>query len=108
MIFFNVEKVRQFLMHNEFVFTLRKPRKRTGIETLAYGNRFKGDITTLGKCYVYLAKANVIDPSQLWRFFKYSGLDTGLNTASQWLEKAKKMSGNKLNLYIVILKGAGD
>jgi len=104
MIFFNVKAVRKFLVEHGHVFTLRKPRKRVGKDVAVYGSRYKNK--RIGKVLIQpVSDTPICSPQTLLGFVKESGLfhaERGkLCSSMEWLEKAQKMSGNDLRLYLV-------
>jgi len=99
-IFFNVKEVREFLIKNGLVYTLRKKRFRVGNDTAVYGSRFKQK--KIGKVFIELIPIGKITNSEtLVVFFDYSGLNS---SASSWFELGKQLSGDNLYLYRVTMK----
>jgi len=107
-IFFNVEKVRNFLIEAGYVYTLRKKRFRVGNDTAIYGSRFKQK--KIGKVHIgHVMK--VTEPTNLVPFVNESGIEnralhlylTRLEVAKKWFELGVKLSGNDLHLYKVIM-----
>jgi hypothetical protein len=96
-IYFNVSEVREFLLENGIVFTLRKPRS-IGVTQAVFGSYFKH--TTFAIVEVKLEREHVNYMEELLPYIERSGLkDVG-----KWFELAKKMSGDTLNLYNVTLR----
>lgn len=106
LIFFNVKEVQDFLMHNGYVFTLRKPRSE-GEALAVTGNYYK--YQAFGEVNVKLIKENVIHAHELSPYVAGSGIKAKLtlcdfcydDDAHEWFDRAKQMSGEKLNLYLV-------
>jgi hypothetical protein len=107
-IFFNVKEVRQFLMLNGYVFTLRKPRN-VGEAIAVVGNYYKYE--PIGKVFVQLIKEDIKHPHELSPYVNGSGIEAPLtlndmcydDDAHHWFALANKMSGQKLNLYLVTM-----
>ena len=96
-IFFNVPEVRDFLLENGIVFTLRKPRSE-GETYAVVGSYYKHKTIAIVK--VKLEKADIHYAEDLLPYFFQSGLN---QSVYEWFELAKKMSGKTLNLYKVTL-----
>lgn len=99
MIFFNVQQVREFLLKNGFVYTLRKSR-RIGNDLAVYGSYYKQ--TKIGKCKIQLEATypigSEIDLSS--EHVKYSSF----KSAEEWFNLAKKLCKGELPyLYKVTL-----
>jgi len=96
--FFNVTEARWFLLTNGKVYTLRKPRKRENcIEQLVKGSRYKHKSIGLGQ--VKLIRKNITHPRELIPYYHQSGFFT----PNTWYAVAKEKSGERLDLYEVIL-----
>jgi hypothetical protein len=96
-IYFNVRTVREYLVTNGHVYTLRKPRG-VGITDAVTGSYFKHK--TFAKVEVKLVITDVLMSTQLDPYFGESGL---FSSSYKWLELAQIMSGGKLNLYKVTI-----
>jgi hypothetical protein len=97
-IYFNVPDVREFLLDNGVVFTLRKPRSE-GETYAVVGSYCKHK--TIAIVRVKLEKTDIHYAEDLGPYFSQSGL-VGCSVYD-WFELAKKMSGETLNLYKVTL-----
>lgn len=93
-IFFNVLKVRNYLIKHGFVYTVRKPRA-TGIDTAVYGNYFNN--TKI--CNVIVKEIGAATPELL----KYKVKHSGFKTAEEWIYVINKLKTdiNKSKLYKV-------
>jgi len=99
-IFFNVKPVREFLIKNGFVYTLRKRRGRVGNDVAVHGSYYKRK--TIAKVFILEVPIGKIENSEmLTGFFDESGLKS---SASEWFELAKKLSGEELYLYKVTIR----
>lgn len=100
MIFFNVEPVREFLIKNGYVYTLRKKRFRIGNDIAVYGSFCKHE--TIAKVFIESVPfGQVTNSEMLVLYFDYSGLKS---SASEWFELARKLSGDELYLYKVTVR----
>ena len=112
LIFFNIKEVRNFLMLNGYVFTLRKSRSE-GEALAVVGSYF--DHQPLGMTNVKLILEDVYNAHQLSPYVAGSGIkaqvtlcDCGYDDdAHQWFGLANKLSGEKLNLYLVTMNMTG-
>ena len=98
MIFFNKEPVREFLLKNGLVYTLRKPRKRIGNDIAVYGSFYKN--AKIADVTIELVMENLTSAKQLKPYVSESGLED----SQEWLKLAQKLSGQKLNLYKVVIR----
>lgn len=99
LIFFNVPQVREFLLKNGFVYTLRKSR-RIGNDLAVYGSYFKQ--TKIGRCKVQLEATYPIGSEKdlSSEHVKYSSF----KTAEEWYTLALKLYKGELPyLYKVTL-----
>jgi len=118
MIWFKVKPVREFLIINGEVYTLRKKRFRIGNDVAVYGSMYKQK--RIGKVNIEVV-GKITRVEELLPYVRESGLDsqfslmmsdeerdhlypTRLEVAKKWLDLAKKMSGDELYLYKVTLK----
>jgi len=98
--FFNVKSVREYLIKNGYVYTLRKKRKIIGPDVAVYGSRYKQK--RIGRIFISIVPIGKITDSEiLVGYFDNSGLS---DSASKWLELARKLSGEELYLYKVEFK----
>jgi hypothetical protein len=108
LIFFNVKEVRDFLMLNGYVFTLRKNRSE-GQAIAVVGSYF--DHKPIASVFVKLILENVYNAHQLSAYVAGSGIKAlfTLNDmcydddAHHWFALANKLSGEQLNLYLVTM-----
>lgn len=105
--FFNVTSVREYLVKNGHVYTLRKPRKRVGNDIAVYGSRFKHK--TIGPIEINQVKpSRIIRATELVPYVEETGLFnpslTKLRNAIEWAVVARKLSGRILELYFVKLR----
>ena len=100
MIFFNIEEVREFLIKNGFVYTLRKPRN-TGQDIAVYGSYYKHK--TFAKVFIDFEGADPFTPEALEYYIEKTGLYRGnkKEDSAKWLELEKKLSGEHIHLYKV-------
>jgi len=99
--FFNVESVRNFLIDNGYVFTLRKKRFRIGNDIAVHGSYFKQN--RIGKILIETVIRRPIQrPAILTSYFGASGLKS---SPEEWFKLATKLSGQNLYLYKVTLIG---
>lgn len=104
MIFFNVEPVREFLIINGYVYTLRKKRFRIGNDIAVYGSYYKHKI--IAKVFIETVPIGQVTNSEILAvYFDYSGLK---GSASEWFELAKKLSGDELYLYKVSVRNEDE
>ena len=96
--FFNVESVRLYLINNGYVYTLRKKRKRVGWDIAVYGSRYKQK--RIGKIFISLVPHDRITEKVLTGYFSKSGLSS---SPREWLKLARKLSGDELYLYHVMV-----
>lgn len=116
--FFNIKDVRNFLIKNGMVYTLRKKRFRIGNDVAIYGTPFKQK--RIGEVYIqpiekithseqlipYVAESGLLKPvvnTGLWNPKSRDELIARLKSRD-WLELAKKLSGDELYLYKVSLR----
>lgn len=100
--YFNVDKVREFLLENGIVYTLRRKRKRVGYDYAFHGSYYKK---------VKLARIEIDEIKRIksWidliPYVGRSGLmhlaEGPILCAEKWFELAKKLSGDNLYLYRV-------
>jgi len=93
MMFFNVEAVREFLLKNGYVYTIRRNNRRVGKDIAVYGSYSKN--TKMGNVDIKLVLENLTSAEQLKPYINESGLEN----AEDLLKLAQKMSDEKLNLY---------
>lgn len=109
--FFNVKLVREFLLENGEVYTLRKQRKRIGRDTAITGDYYHQN--KLAKINIELV-GKIIHWSELIKYVMKSGLFPKTKNmvhlflskafqekSKEWFELAKKLSGEELYLYYV-------
>jgi len=85
-IFFNVKSVREFLLDNGFVYTLRKRRKHVGLTRAVFGNYYKKHWFAV----VLVEELHRIKRAdQLTSYLPNSGLSCSVG---QWLSLAKRLS----------------
>jgi hypothetical protein len=90
-IWFNVEKARDFLLKNGYVYTLRPKKRREGIEVLMYDGFGKK-----GYANVKFVK-EILDWDELNRYV----YESGFRNVDEWVREAK---GSRF-LYLVALLG---
>lgn len=96
MIFFNLKIVRDFLLNNGIVYTLRRKR-RTGKDTVLVGSYYK---------HKKLAKVNITyvtqisSPDELKPYYRLSGFDS----PESWFEIASKLHKNELPLHLYLVE----
>jgi reverse gyrase len=86
-IWFNVEKARNYLLRNGYVYTLRPKKRREGIEVLSYEGFGKK-----GVVYVSFVK-EIESDEELKEFVSESGFET--------VEEWRKEAGESRFLYYV-------
>lgn len=92
MIFFNIKPVREFLVVEGHVYTLRSPR-RTGIEMAVHGTHYYSK-----KIFMVSTELVIEGVTSASQLREYAGM-SGLTSAEEWFRLALKLSGVKLNLY---------
>ena len=97
--FFNIKSVREFLINNGYVFTLRKKRFRIGRDMAVYGNYYIQ--TKIGNINIEKLE-QIASPNQLSSYIN----ESGLKDIEKWFGLATKLSGQKLYLYKVTLIGS--
>lgn len=111
--FFNVKEVREFLLRNKHVYTIRKKRCRVGNDIAVYGNYYNH--TTIAKVWIEEVPVGEVDDwRKLRSYVKKSGLwDSSVppdNSALEWYRKARKLhkvilrNPIKLHLYHVSIR----
>ena len=111
-IYFNVKEAREFLLSHGYVFTLRKPRAE-GDAIAVTGGYYNHQ--SIGKVNVMLILEGVYHAHQLSPYVDGSGIKAKLtlndcsydDDAHEWFGLANKISGQKLNLYLVTLDMTG-
>jgi len=97
--FFNVKPVREHLIKHGHVYTLRKATRKAGKDTAFYGDRFKGELTKIGRIEIFI-EMRAISPNQLEPYVNNSGMPS----AEEWWKAAVKIhKGEPMNLYHVFL-----
>jgi len=109
--FFNVKKVREFLLKEGYIYTLRKKRKRVGEDVAVKGNYYKQD--WLAWIHIEFIKS-IHSFLELVFFVAESGLapknivDSKKGMASlKWFDLAKKMS-KTYPLYLYKVRVIGE
>lgn len=82
-IWFNVEKAREFLLKNGFVFTLRPKRRREGREMLSYGGFGKKGMVNVKFVDWFIGEDRLEE--NLEQYVEFTGFDN----VKEWLEEAK-------------------
>jgi hypothetical protein len=85
-----VEKARNYLLRNGYVYTLRPKKRREGKEVLSYGGFGKK-----GEVNVKFVK-EILDWNELNRYVDKSGF----RTVDEWVRKAK---GSRFLYHVVLL-----
>jgi hypothetical protein len=88
-ILFNVEKARDFLLKNGYVYTLRPKKRREGIEVLSYEGFGKKGVVNVS--FVKEVK----DDKELYKFVN----ESGFYSIQEW----RKEAGDSRFLYFVIV-----
>ena len=84
MMFFNNPKVRQFLLREKEVYTLRKKKRREGRDSLVMGRLFK--TKKIGTGHISLVKQiNGLTPTKIKPYVKKSGF----KRSEDWFEALK-------------------
>lgn len=106
MIFFNVKEVKDYLLSNDRVYTIRKQRKNVGFDKAATGD-WRNNQTVFAIAKVFIRRVGIADLELAMEHVTESGLyDPKIGvfeSAVKWLELAKMMFGENLVMYYVKL-----
>jgi len=112
MIFFNIDKVRGYLLQNGIVYTLRKRGRREGRDEAVKGDlKHYTRVATVHVQRITEARQEVTNPQELLPYVEKSGLyneqDGKLASAIAWYSQAKELHKNEpLQLYAVtVIRG---
>lgn len=110
--YWNVKEARDFLILNGYVFTLRKPRSE-GSAIAVVGSYYNHK--PIGSIFVKLLKEDIQYAHELSAYVAGSGIKSQItlcdcgydDDAHEWFALANKISGEKLNLYLVTMDMTG-